>query len=82
MLFSTLVVVTALASFGNAHPGANVAQELEERAVGMKGLPRDLSHCAAKLEARGITADAAQRRARIAREARAARGLDIGNCSN
>jgi hypothetical protein len=73
-----LAVGVALASLANAHPGADIARELAERKAQMAGLPRNLLHCAEKLEARGITADNAKRRARVAREARAARGLPVG----
>jgi hypothetical protein len=51
---------------------------MQEREAALIGLPRDLSHCAEKMKARGITAEAAARRTRIAREARKARGLDTG----
>lgn len=79
MHFSTLFAITStLATFANAHPGANIAEELEERKIGMQGLPRDLSHCAAELEARGFTAESAKRRANMAREARRTRDLDVG----
>lgn len=79
MHFSTLIAVAAtLVGSIEAHPGHNVAQEMKERAAAMAGLPRDLSHCAEKLEARGVTAKAAARRAKMLREARIARGLDAG----
>jgi hypothetical protein len=61
-----------------AHPGHDVTREMQEREAALIGLPRDLSHCAEKMKARGITAEAAARRTIIAREARKARGLDIG----
>ena len=78
MRLLSLVAIAAIASFSVAHPGHNVQGEMEERAAALKGLPRDFSHCAEKMKARGITAEAAARRARVAREFREARGLDTG----
>jgi hypothetical protein len=82
MHFSTLIITAAaLAGFGAAHPGHNVAQEMQEREAAMQGLPRNLAHCAEKMKARGITAAAAARRAKVAKEARQARGLNTGTRS-
>lgn len=57
MRFSTPVIlcVAALVSSASAHPGHDVSNEIEERATFFKAIRRsDLSHCAAKLEARGL----------------------------
>ena len=79
MHLAAIVSLTAILSGPSiAHPGHDVAREIQEREAALMGLPRDLSHCAEKMKARGITAEAAARRTRIAREARQARGLDTG----
>jgi hypothetical protein len=79
MRFSALITATAaLASFSNGHPGHNAVREMQEREIALQGLPRDLSHCVEKFQTRGITAEAAARRARVTREARQARGLNSG----
>ena len=74
--FSTLVVASAFVASGVlAHPGHDTRHEIEERAAFMKNSKRDLSHCAAKMKARGIEARAVQRRAAIAKSTREKRGL-------
>ncbi|KFY63226.1 hypothetical protein V496_04075 [Pseudogymnoascus sp. VKM F-4515 (FW-2607)] len=74
--FSTLVVASAfVASSVLAHPGHDTRHEIEERAAFMKNSKRDLSHCAAKMKARGLEARAIQRRAAIAKSTREKRGL-------
>jgi hypothetical protein len=79
MRLAALISLTVvLSGLGIAHPGHDVGREMQEREAALISLPRDLSHCAGKMKARGITAEAAARRTRIAREARKARGLDTG----
>lgn len=74
--FSTLVVASAfVASSVLAHPGHDTRHEIKERAAFMKNSKRDLSHCAAKMKARGLEARAIQRRAAIAKSTREKRGL-------
>ncbi|KAH8598898.1 Intradiol ring-cleavage dioxygenase [Bisporella sp. PMI_857] len=78
MRFLSTVTVAALLSASNvvAHPGHDINKEIAERAAFLKDTPkRDLSHCAAKLKARGITAANNARRAAIAKEARKKRGI-------
>ncbi|OBT54278.1 hypothetical protein VE04_05729 [Pseudogymnoascus sp. 24MN13] len=74
--FSTLVVASAFGASGVlAHAGHDTRHEIEERAAFMKNSKRDLSHCAAKMKARGLEARAIQRRAAIAKSTREKRGL-------
>lgn len=74
--FSTLVVASAfVATSVLAHPGHDTRHEIEERAAFMKNSKRDLSHCAAKMKARGLEARAVQRRAAVAKSTREKRGL-------
>jgi hypothetical protein len=79
MRLATLVCLAAvLSGLGIVHPGHDVEREMQETEAALKGLPRDLSHCAEKVKVRGITAEGAARRTRITREARKALGLDTG----
>jgi hypothetical protein len=79
MHFSTLFTSAALTvSFVAAHPGHDISEELRAREIALQSLPPNLAHCAEKLRARGITADAAKRRAFLAKIAREERGLDVG----
>ncbi|KFY21537.1 hypothetical protein V493_07330 [Pseudogymnoascus sp. VKM F-4281 (FW-2241)] len=74
--FSTLVVASAfMTSSVLAHPGHDTRHEIEERAAFMKNSKRDLSHCVAKMKARGLEARAIQRRSAIAKSTREKRGL-------
>lgn len=82
MHFPTIcIVAVAFAHIGTAHPGHDVKCEIQQREIALQGIPRDLNHCAEKMRARGLTADAGARRAKAVREARMARGLDIGKRS-
>lgn len=78
-VLSTIAIAALLgASSITAHPGESaeaLRQEIEDRAEFFKTAPRDLSHCAAKLKARGITARAVQRRTATARQERQKRGI-------
>ncbi|KAH7382110.1 Intradiol ring-cleavage dioxygenase [Cadophora sp. MPI-SDFR-AT-0126] len=76
MHFSTLFAGAALASYAIAHPGHDIHAEMQKREAALAGLPRSLDHCAEKLEARGITAEAAARREAAFRKAREERGID------
>lgn len=76
MQFLTPLVVTAiLATSVSAHPGHDVSHEIEARATFMKTSKRDLSHCAAKIKARGLDYSSVQRRAAVAKAARQKRNL-------
>jgi hypothetical protein len=78
-VLNTIAIAALLgASSISAHPGESaeaLRQEIEDRAAYFKTRPRDLSHCAAKLKARGITAGAVQRRISTARQEREKRGI-------
>jgi hypothetical protein len=78
MHFSTLFTVAALAASAIAHPGHDIRKEIEAREAAMVGVPRDLSHCADEINARGLEALNVARRALAAKKAREAEGLDEG----
>lgn len=64
MHFSSFVAAALGASIVAAHPGHDVAQEAAERRAFLdKHTKKDLSHCAAKIKARGLEARNVQRRA-------------------
>lgn len=76
MQFTTTILTALLASMTAAHPGHSVAEELQERRDYMATAKvRDLSHCSAKLKARGIEARNMARREQAVEAARAKRGL-------
>lgn len=79
MRFSATLVATVLSfsSLVAAHPGHDHSKEIEARAAFMKTSKRDLTHCAAKRQARGVETRAVARRAATAKAAPARRGLDI-----
>ena len=59
-----------------AHPGHDLTQEIAERRAFLSSVKRaDLSHCASKLKARGLTARNVERRTAALNRARAKRGL-------
>ncbi|KAH8600042.1 Intradiol ring-cleavage dioxygenase, partial [Bisporella sp. PMI_857] len=67
---------TLLASNVAAHPGHDHRAEAAKRAAYIQKAPkRDLSHCAAKMKARGIEARAVARRAAAAQQARKKRSI-------
>ncbi|KAG4421828.1 hypothetical protein IFR04_005078 [Cadophora malorum] len=78
-LISTLALV-------QAHPGHDIKQEIEERAKALGNNPRDISHCAAKLKARGHEARTISRRSALLKAEREKRGLatarDLDNILN
>lgn len=73
--FTPLAVVAILATSTFAHPGHDVSREVETRAAFMKTSKRDLSHCAAKMKARGLDHSSVQRRAAVVKAARKKRNL-------
>lgn len=76
MQFSTTVLAALLASLTAAHPGHSTAPEIAARREYMAHAKvRDLSHCSAKLKARGVEARNQARREQAAEAARAKRGL-------
>lgn len=59
-----------------AHPGHDLTQEIAERRAFLGSVKRaDLSHCASKLKARGLTQRNVERRTAALNNARAKRGL-------
>lgn len=76
MQFSTTIITALLASTTAAHPGHSIAEEVQERRDYMATAKvRDLSHCSAKLKARGVEARNIARRQQQIESARAKRGL-------
>jgi hypothetical protein len=75
---SSLAITAILAASVSAHPGHDVQHEIEARAAFMKTSGRDLSHCAAKMKARGLDHSSIQRRAAVAKAARQKRSLVAG----
>jgi hypothetical protein len=66
-----VLAISALLGFALAHPGHDPTEEMMERRDFIKALGRsDLSHCAEKLEARGVVARNAARRAAAVDKAR------------
>ncbi|KAH8666048.1 extracellular dioxygenase-like protein [Tricladium varicosporioides] len=76
-LINTLTVAATLFA-GNilAHPGHDARNEIAERAAFMKHSKKDLSHCAAKMKARGLEAKNIARRTTVAKNARKKRGIN------
>jgi protocatechuate 3,4-dioxygenase beta subunit len=70
-----LIIATILASNVIAHPGHDVRTEIAERASFMQTSKRDLSHCAAKMKARGMDKRSVARRASMAKAARKKRSI-------
>lgn len=62
-----------------AHPGHNIQEEIRAHARGLVNAPRDISHCAAELKARGIEQRTLERRAEILRSEREKRGIPTGS---
>lgn len=80
MRLPTITVVAALASNAFAHPGHDPQDEVKQRAAFFEDVPhaaRDLSHCAAKLKARGVHEATIKRRAALAKELREKSGLPV-----
>lgn len=67
-----LTAFVAALLFGQsvAHPGHSVEHEIEERSAYLKHAKKDLSHCQAKLAARGVQARAIERRSATVSELR------------
>src|SRR3569833_2571544 len=63
MRLSSLLLGALAATWTVAHPGHDVQQEAAERRAFLQNSPRDLSHCAGKLKARGHEARSIERRA-------------------
>ncbi|KAE9377367.1 extracellular dioxygenase [Stipitochalara longipes BDJ] len=74
-LIISLIAAAVFASNVIAHPGHDIRAEMAERAAFMQTSKRDLSHCAAKMKARGMDKRSVARRAAIAKEARKKRSI-------
>jgi hypothetical protein len=77
-LITPLIAATLLASNVIAHPGHDIRAEMAERAAFMQTSKRDLSHCAAKMKARGMDKRTISRRAAVAEDARKNRSIAAG----
>ena len=78
MHFTIPLTIALMSSGVLGHPGHHTSQEIAERAAFLKTSKRDLSHCAAKMRARGVEQRAVQRRAALANEMRKKRDIAIG----
>jgi hypothetical protein len=78
---ASLIAAAALASNVVAHPGHDIQEEIAERAAYMQFAKKDLSHCSAKLKARGMDKSNVARRAALARNARKKRSIQEGQSS-
>ncbi|KAI1631627.1 aromatic compound dioxygenase [Biscogniauxia mediterranea] len=78
-MYFTQTVVSGLALLSSsviAHPGHDLTQEIAERREFLSSVKRtDLTHCAEKLKARGVTERNVARRSAMLEKARAKRGL-------
>lgn len=77
-LITPLIAAAILASNALAHPGHDIRAEMAERAAFMQTSKRDLSHCAAKMKARGMDKRSVARRAAVAKDARKKRTIAAG----
>lgn len=61
---NTVALITAFLAANpvSAHAGHSLEHEIAARAAYLKHAPRDLSHCAEKLKARGVEQRAIERR--------------------
>jgi hypothetical protein len=78
-LLTPVLASAILATSVAAHPGHDMHAEMAERAAFTKYSKRDLSHCAAKLKARGLEQRAIARRAATAMQARQMRNIPAGS---
>lgn len=77
-LITSLAAASILASNVLAHLGHDIRAEMAERAAFIQTSKRDLSHCAAKMKARGLDQSSVARRAAIAKDARKKRNIATG----
>lgn len=77
-LVTSLVAATALVSNVLAHPGHDIQEEIAERAAFMQFAKKDLTHCAAKMKARGMDRSNVARRAVMVKNARNKRSIAEG----
>lgn len=78
MRFSSAVASVAfVAGLVAAHPGHDHTKEQATRREALQHSKKDLSHCAAKIKARGLEARNIQRREQKARSIAEKRGLSL-----
>ncbi|PQE21240.1 Extracellular dioxygenase protein [Rutstroemia sp. NJR-2017a WRK4] len=70
-----LIAAAAFLSSVSAHPGHDHSAEIAQRSAYLEHSKRDLSHCAAKIKARGLAARNVQRRAATVNQLRTKRSL-------
>ncbi|KAF8859947.1 aromatic compound dioxygenase [Acephala macrosclerotiorum] len=75
MRFSGIAAITITTAIVSAHGNHDIAREIAVREAMFQYTTRDLSHCAAKLKARGLEGRAIQRRANVAAELIQKRGI-------
>jgi hypothetical protein len=80
MRLSSLAAAALLSSmFVHGHLGHDIKREIEDRGAKLQQISRrDLSHCSAKLKARGFEQRIIERRSEILRSEREKRGLPTG----
>jgi hypothetical protein len=81
LITSILATSALLSSNVFAHPGQSALEmraEMAERAAFMQHSKKDLSHCAAKMKARGLEARSLTRREAVAKNARKKRDIAPG----
>lgn len=71
-------LVTLLLTYVAAHPGHDTRQEVEQHSAYIQHRKRDLTHCGAKIKARGLEARSVARRHASVESARAKRGISFG----
>lgn len=79
---TSLIAAAILAPNALAHPGHDHSAEMATRAAFMQSGARDLSHCAAKMKARGMDASSVARRAAQFKDARKKRNIAAGKSIN
>lgn len=75
--FASIAIVAGLVS---AHAGHDHTKEQAIRRDYLQHTKNDLSHCAAKIKARGLEARNLQRREQLARNLAEKRGISLLNC--
>jgi uncharacterized protein (DUF2384 family) len=79
MQILSLVATTLISSIiVQAHPGHDINHEIRERAKALEHSKRDISHCAAKMKARGVEQRTIERRLERLRSERQKRDLSTG----
>lgn len=79
MRFSSILTGALAAALVSAHPGHDATQEQAVRRAYLQNSKKDLSHCAAKIKARGLEARNIKRRENLANKLIEKRGLSLKN---